>query len=539
MKQISSLPGWTKSEESTWKKGTFGFGITFQTQNIAEINKQIADKKFTFSVKIPESNTLTTDLLLGEPDIVLNYAGGPFLSNIYNQWTFDEPPQFFMNINIFGSVKSNNICLTMKDTVTNLFYITTSSTNSSDTSSIFPSMLPVDNTFIIENIEISKFNTQLKFQNQPVFVIGNGSNFSSVLPTDSILFDIGSDDFPVFLVSKDIQNSNRIFIETESELSPEQDQFNAEINDISNPILHMDSIASTDFNRTVRSVVIYYKEAGMPKLKFLRTDSGSGSVPPSFQMDNISGAIDDVTDVFLLKNQSDADYRIYLKNNSTCQIFIKNSQSQWVVQSTVPNNNKLLKMNNRVILDQPAAAVTPYLEKINEFIQTFDTIDKIVSIGDGTGSAAIPKIAILASKVTNQASNVPCLLLFNIDFPDLPVPASVGIWNMNTGFIDRTKSDFCIIQSTIEKNNEEEFILKLNTLNRSKIHSYNSNNFSFELEYDKNKHNIGYHHIWNGNIAKSAAHRYGLSPFKYPTINELKSLPYNLKFPDDFNYYSF
>lgn len=555
MEPISNLPEWTKSEESTWKKGTFGFGITFQTQNIAEINKQIADKKFTFSVKIPESNTLTTDLLLGEPDIVLNYAGGPFLPNIYNQSTFDDQVQFFMNINIFGSSKSSNICLTMKDTITNLFYITASSTNSSDNSSILPSMLPVDNDFTIENIEISKFNTQLKFQSQPVFVVGNGSDFNSSLPDTSLLFDIGDDDIPVYLISKTRSDNNRVRCkpnDSSGELDNTQEQFNQSINNISSTILHMDSLVQGGTIRVIRSVVIYYLESNTPKLKFLRVDSGTLSVPASFDEADIPGAIPGVSDIFLLRNDNNTDYRIYLKNDSTntCQIFSKNTQGTWTATMEV-NDGLLLKMNDQVILDQdkitnqltvfktfgvPMVGVTPYLVKINEFVADFNTINKIVLL---QGSGAVPKIAILASKVTDQASNVPCLLLFNIDFPDLPVPASVGVWNMNTGFIDRTQSDFCIIQSTIEKNNEGELVLKLNTVNRSKIHSYNSNNFSFELEYDKNKHNIGYHHIWNGNIAKSAAHRYGLSPFKYPTINELKSLPYNLKFPDDFNYYSF
>jgi len=561
MKAITSFSEWNPSEESTWIKGPWGFGITFGTTDFSEISKQQQKGKFHFLAKIPESNILTSNFYLGEPDIVLNSSQGPFLPNIFRA---ELVPKF----NIFGSIASRNIILTMKfDSSSNsdgLFYITGSASGQSTTSEV-PFMLPVDNTNIVDNILVSDHNTQLKFQGQNNIVIGSGSGFKQTIESNDLLFDIGSPGLiPTYLISKTKDASNnRIFSRPNTGLPPVYEQFNTAINDI-DVIVQLDSIILETQSLSSRCLVICHGFPDGNRISLLTVkhqfDNPNGS---SFNREDIPSSITIIsnpTNIFLITNNTQTNYSILIKNSTQAQYLTKVS-GQWTSEVTNQHNTEFLKMDQSIILKKDSNnnlsiyksnnvdsilinTITTHLNEINNFISNYPNptyaIRKIICVDQNniTSLNTKPKVVILVESVSKAITN---LLLFNVDFPDLPISPSVGKWNMETGFIDRYPSSFdgyllLIVKSDTEEDVDGNITLKVKTINKSEINSFTSPN-DFELKYNKNIHNITFNHLFSG-AGRVAAHRFGLSPFKFPTIQELKD-DYNLKFPDDFNYYSF
>jgi len=566
MKSITSLPKWNLSEESTWIKGPWGFGITFGTTDFSEISEQQQKGKFHFLAKIPETNTLTSNFYLAEPDIVLNSSQGPFLPNITESALVSIVPKF----DIFGSIASRNIILTMKfnssGSSDGLFYITGSASGQSTTSEV-PFMLPVDNNNIVSNILVSDHNTQLKFQSQDNIVIGSGSGFKQTIESTDLLFDIGISDFiPTYLISK-TKNllNNRIFLGSFDDIPSVYEQFNTTINDI-DLILQLDSIILKTPSLCGHCLVICHRVGSVNRIKLLtvkhQLDNPSGS---SFLEEDIPSSINIIsnpTNIFLITNSTQTNYSILIKNNTEAQFLTKNTSGVWIsqVEDDITPNIEFLKMDQSIILKNVSNinlsiyknnnvapvlvnTITDHLNEINNFIstnylnQTY-AIKKIICVDQNniTSSNTKPKVVILVEGVSKTITN---LLLLNVDFIDLPVSPTVGKWNMETGFIDRYPPPISYPLLIIKSDTEDvagTITLKVKTVNRSEINSFTSPD-NFELKYNKNIHNITFNHIFDTG-GRVAAHRFGLSPFKFPTIQELKDV-YNLKFPDDFNYYSF
>jgi len=352
MKTITSLPGWTLSPESNWTKGAFNFGLTFPNLTTAEIQSQINAGKCHLSVKIPETNLLTTPLVLDEQNITTKPILSPFLPNGFNTERIGG-----LDIDIFGSLKSNNLIIYLKcqdpSTSVSMAYITGSKIDPLSSSSIpLPHMLQIPDT-TISSIDVSSNNIQLRLNGDSSnTIIGKASNINPSNYQETY-FDITYTVDPsttttfiaeeYFLISK--ESTPRVFV------SPEKVEFYSPlINKITSidggPILHIDSITKAYGTNFFRKILVHYSN----KIVLFTLTRDLSNDSNTITEETISSNITGVEQIFLLSNSETIVFEVGIKTTNGYQKWKKQGSISTNYQNPPDNFSFINKINNTVVL---------------------------------------------------------------------------------------------------------------------------------------------------------------------------------------------